>query len=187
MRARPLHYRLCLPLGVALAALAVGCSGGPATPTATSTGLPGAAAPSGSWPYPNGDISNTRVAPDSAISSANVSSLHAAWSFRLTGQPAAGVKDTGSFVAGPVVTAGVVYIQDLDCNVYAVSLASGALKWEYQVNTPEVTGPGPNGVAVAGGVVYGDTPGTVFALSAATGKVLWSDSGLLNGGQVRQF
>jgi outer membrane protein assembly factor BamB len=38
-------------------------------------------------------------------------------------------------------------------------------------------------VAVSGGVVYGDTPYTVFALSATTGKVLWSDSGLLNSGQ----
>ena len=78
---------------------------------------------------------------------------------------------------------GVVYIQDLDCNVYAVSLATGALKWEYQVNTPEKTGPGPNGVAVADGTVYGDTPTTVFALNAATGKTDWVDSSLVNSQQ----
>jgi outer membrane protein assembly factor BamB len=168
---------------VAVAALAAACSSGPPAPTATSTSFSGAAEPSGTWPYPNGDLANTRVAPGSVITSANVSSLREAWSFRLTGTPAAGVKDTGSLVSGPVVAGGVAYIQDLDCDVYAVSLATGKLRWEYQVNTPEVSGPGPNGVAVSGGVVYGDTPSTVFALAAATGKVLWSDPGLLSGGQ----
>jgi outer membrane protein assembly factor BamB len=171
-----------LPLAVTVAALAAGCSGGPAAPTGTSTAFT-AAAPNGSWPYPNGDLANTRVAPGSVITSANVSRLREAWSFKLTGTPAAGVKDTGSFVAGPVVAGGVAYIQDLDCDVYAVSLATGKLKWEYQVNTPEASGPGPNGVAVAGGVVYGDSPYAAFALNAATGKVLWSDSRLLNSGQ----
>ena len=117
------------------------------------------------------------------ISAKNVASLREAWSFTLTGTPAAGVKDTGSLVAGPLVAGGVAYIQDLDCDVYAISLATGKLKWEYSVNTPEVSGPGPNGVAVSGGVVYGTTPYTVFALSARTGKVLWSDPGLLNKGQ----
>jgi alcohol dehydrogenase (cytochrome c) len=183
MRANPIHYRLCLLLGVVVTALAAGCSSDPAAPTATTAAISRAAVPSGSWPYPNGDLANTRVAPASVITSANVSSLREAWSFKLTGTPAAGVKDTGSLVAGPVVADGVAYIQDLDCNVYAVSLATGKLKWEYQVNTPEVSGPGPNGVAVSGGVVYGDTPYTVFALHAATGKVLWSDPGLLNSGQ----
>jgi outer membrane protein assembly factor BamB len=61
-----------------------------------------------------------------------------------------------------------------------VSLATGKLKWEYPVNTPEKTGPGPNGVAVANGTVYGDTPSTVFALNAATGKTDWVDSSLVN-------
>jgi outer membrane protein assembly factor BamB len=37
-------------------------------------------------------------------------------------------------------------------------------------------------VAVAGGTVYGDTSTSVFALSAATGKTIWVDGNLLNGG-----
>ena len=48
---------------------------------------------------------------------------------------------------------------------------------------PEKSGPGPDGVAVSGGVVYGDTSATVFALSARTGKVIWVDKHLLNSGQ----
>jgi outer membrane protein assembly factor BamB len=57
--------------------------------------------------------------------------------------------------------------------VYALDLATGKLRWEYQVNTQELGGPGPDGVAVADGRVYGDGPHTAFALSAATGKPLW--------------
>ncbi len=88
-----------------------------------------------------------------------------------------------SLTSNPVVVNGTVYIQDQECNVYALALATGTLTWEHQVNVPEKTGPGPNGVAVAGGVVYGDTPTSVFALNAATGKKIWEDDHLLNNGQ----
>jgi hypothetical protein len=91
----------------------------------------------------------------------------------------------GSLTAPPVVADGVVYLQDEDANVYALALATGKLKWEYQVNLPEKSGPGPDGVAVAGGAVYGDTSTSVFALSAATGKTIWVDRHLLNSGQGR--
>jgi outer membrane protein assembly factor BamB len=82
-----------------------------------------------------------------------------------------------------VVVDGTVYLQDLDANVYAIALATGKLRWEHQVNAPEVTGPGPDGVAVANGVVYGDAPSSVFALNASTGAVIWSDNSLLGSGQ----
>src|SRR5215469_6973818 len=159
---------------VAATSLVAACGSGQATPA--NTVFRGVTTPSGSWPYPNGDLANTRDAAGSVITSSNVSKLREAWTFKLSGTAAAGVKDTGSFAAAPVVVNGVVYIQDLDCNVYALSVATGAVKWEYQVNLPEQTGPGPNGVAVANGVVYGDTPNTVFALSASTGKIIWANT-----------
>lgn len=183
MTAKPMHRWACLPLLAAVAALAAGCTGGPVATTTTAGAVSGASAPSGSWPYPDADLANTRVAPGSVISSADVASLREAWSFPLTGTGAASVSGTGSLVAAPVVVGGTVYIQDLHCNVYAISLATGKLRWEYQVNIPEVSGPGPNGVAVSGGVVYATSPHEVYALSATTGKVLWSDTGLLNSGQ----
>jgi len=168
----------------ALALLVAGCTSSQSSqPPSSTTTFAGAAAPAGSWAYPNGDLSNTRDAAGSSISSANVSQLREAWSFKLAGTAAQGVDDAGSFAANPVVVNGVVYIQDLDANVYAVSLATGKLKWEYQVNIPEKSGPGPDGVAVANGVVYGDTSSSVFALKAATGSVLWNDTSLLNSGQ----
>ena len=76
-----------------------------------------------------------------------------------------------------------MYLQDEDANVYALALATGKLKWEYQVNLPEKSGPGPDGVAVADGTVYGDSSTSVFALNAATGKAIWVDGSLLNSGQ----
>jgi alcohol dehydrogenase (cytochrome c) len=164
---------------VSIAMLAAACSGS-ATPVTTA--FRGAAVPIGSWPYPNGDLANTRGAPDSAISAANVSRLREAWTFKLAGTAAAGVA-VGSLTAPPVVADGVVYLQDEDANVYALALATGKLKWEYQVNLPEKSGPGPDGVAVAGGAVYGDTSTSVFALSAATGKTIWVDDHLLISGQ----
>jgi outer membrane protein assembly factor BamB len=172
----------------AVALLAAGCSSASSSSSsAQSTGVTstfaGAAAPSGSWPYPNGDLANTRDATGSTITSANVSQLKEAWTFKLAGQGATNVEGAGSLAANPVVADGVVYMQDLECNVYAISLATGKLKWEYQVNTPVKTGPGPDGVAVADGRVYGETPTAAFALNAATGKPAWTDSSLLSSGQ----
>jgi outer membrane protein assembly factor BamB len=85
--------------------------------------------------------------------------------------------------ANPIVQNGVVYIQDLDSNVYALALATGKLDWEYQCNQPEKSGPGPNGVAVAAGKVYGLTPTAAFALNATTGGTVWVNGDLLNSGQ----
>jgi outer membrane protein assembly factor BamB len=112
-----------------------------------------------------------------------VSGLREAWTFKLTGTAAEGVSYAGSLTAAPIVADGVVYLQDEDANVYALALATGQLKWEYQVNDPETSGPGPDGVAVSGGAVFGDTSTTAFALNAATGKTLWVNDHLLSSEQ----
>lgn len=171
-------------LGALVALLAAACASA-SKPTAidlasATTTSPKAAPPSGSWPYPNADLANTRQAPNSVISSANVSQLQQAWTFRITSKPDGGV---GALAMSPVVVDGVVYIQDMQANVYALDLATGKLRWEHKFNTQELGGPGPDGVAVADGRVYGDTPHTAFALSAATGKPVWVDRSLLTSGQ----
>jgi outer membrane protein assembly factor BamB len=138
---------------------------------------------SAAWPDPNGDLANTRDATSSTISTANVSRLKQAWSFKLTGTAAKTVQAYGSLTAAPIVTGGVVYIQDLHSDVYAISLQTGKLRWEYRCDQPELSGPGPNGVAVANGRVYGLTPTAAFALDAATGQPAWTDAHLLRAGQ----
>ncbi len=144
-----------------------------------------AAGGSGSWPYTNADFANTRDASGSTISSTNVSRLAQVWAFRLTGKAAAGVLTFGSLIASPIVQNGVVYLQDLDSNVYALAVATGKLWWEYRCNQPERSGPGPNAVAVAvaDGTVYGLTSMAAFALSATTGRMIWVNSDLLRKGQ----
>jgi outer membrane protein assembly factor BamB len=164
---------------------AAACATAPSKPATSTSAVPPAA--SGTWPYPNGDLANTRNAPGSTISSANASKLAQAWTFNLPNAPTCaqlcGVQGYGFLAANPIVSDGVVYIQDLSSNVYALALASGTLKWEYQANAPETSGPGPNGVAVVDGSVYGTTPTSAFALSAATGHTIWVGSHLLSKGQ----
>ncbi|MGA8208438.1 MAG: PQQ-binding-like beta-propeller repeat protein, partial [Candidatus Dormiibacterota bacterium] len=139
--------------------------------------------PSGSWPYPNGDLANTRDATGAVISSANVSDLKEAWTFNLTGKGATSVLDAGSLTSVPIVVNGVVYIQDQESNVYALDLSTGKLRWEYRLNQALLSGPGPNGVAVVNGIVFGAAPTTVFALNADTGRPVWIDRHLLKKGQ----
>jgi alcohol dehydrogenase (cytochrome c) len=177
--------RIGLSLVAVVAALLTGAWTSSSTLTTThaqsaTTTNPSASTPSGSWPFPNADIDNTRQAPGSVISAANVSQLQPAWTFPITSKPDGG---TGALAMSPVVVSGVVYIQDMQANVYALDLATGKLKWEHKFNTTELGGPGPDGVAVTNGRVYGDTPYTAFALSAATGKPVWVDRHLLTKSQ----
>ncbi len=62
-------------------------------------------------------------------------------------------------------------MQDMESNVFALDLESGSLRWSHRFYD---TNPGPNGVVVSGGRVYGATDTSAFALSARTGRLLWS-------------
>jgi glucose dehydrogenase len=185
----PRSIPLTAALTVVAGLLLVACGGQSAAASAgcktvTTHAATGQTATSaGAWTYSNGDLANTRDATGSTISKANVSRLAQAWTFRLTGKAAIGVRPYGALTANPIVQNGVVYLQDLDSDVFALALATGKLEWEYQCNQPEKSGPGPNGVAVAGGRVYGLTPTAAFALNAATGQTAWVDSDLLGEGQ----
>ncbi|MGC2486815.1 MAG: PQQ-binding-like beta-propeller repeat protein [Acidimicrobiales bacterium] len=164
--------------------LACGASIGVLLASLTVTNAPTSAtsAPA-AWAYPNGDLANTRNATTSTIDLANVAHLKKAWSFDLTGKATASVGGYGTLAANPIIQNGVVYMQDLHSNVYALSLSSGHLLWEHTFNKPELSGPGPNGVAVANGTVYGETPDVAFALDTRNGHLVWSDAHLLKKGQ----
>src|SRR3954453_12887937 len=129
----------------------------------------GAGARNDAWPLPNHDLASTRAMTASAIGRSNVRSLRVAWRFRLHLPPV----DSGAVTATPVVDGGRVYLQDMRSNVYALELESGRLLWRHSFGD---TNPGPNGVAVAGGSVYGATDTTRFALSASDGRLLWTQN-----------
>jgi outer membrane protein assembly factor BamB len=115
--------------------------------------------------YPNTDTSNTRDV-GGPIDSANVSQLGVAWTLPLTAK-----SEYGSYSSAPIVANGVVYSQDLDSNVQAVSLKTGKVIWTKTFNSPDQ---GPNGLVVQGGMVFGATTDAAFALSEKTGEQLWS-------------
>jgi len=112
-------------------------------------------------------LANTRDVA-SAITSADVSKLGVAWTVPLTMSTA---HTDGAYATTPVIVNGVVYVQDLDSDVMAISLASGKVLWTHDYNSPNG---GPDGVSVAGGVVYAATNHAAVALDAATGAQLWS-------------
>jgi alcohol dehydrogenase (cytochrome c) len=128
----------------------------------TGTGRPAAG-----WTQPDADLASTRDVA-SAITSTNVSKLGVAWTVPLTMSTA---HTDGAYATTPVIVNGVVYVQDLDSDVMAISMATGKVLWTHDYNSPNG---GPDGVNVAGGVVYAATAKSAVALDAATGAQLWS-------------
>jgi alcohol dehydrogenase (cytochrome c) len=123
--------------------------------------------PAAGWTLPGADLANTRDVA-SAITSANVSKLGVAWTVPLT---ISTTRTDGAYAATPVIVNGVVYVQDLESDVMAISLATGKVLWRHDYNSPNG---GPDGVTVTGGVVYAATNSAAVALDAATGAQLWS-------------
>jgi len=123
------------------------------------------------WTLPGGNLANTRDVA-SPITSSDVATLGVAWCVPVesTGVThAAGLAN--GYTTTPVVVNGVVYTQDQESNVMAIRLATGKVLWTHNYNS--LNG-GPDGVNVVGGTVYAATDSAAVALSAATGRQLWS-------------
>ena len=117
------------------------------------------------WALPDLDAANTR-AVGGPISAATVGRLRFAWHAPLYAKDAF----DGGMSGTPLVVGPVVYLQDMRSNVEARSLRTGILLWRRAYNDPSA---GPNGVAYAGGVIYGATESFAFALDARTGRQRW--------------
>ena len=165
-------------LAVAAGLVAGGCSSSGSSPgamacpskpgtavTGTAPAATGRSAPG--WTQPGADLANTRDVA-SAITSTDVSKLGVTWAVPLTISTA---HSAGTYATTPVIVNGVVYVQDLESNVMAISLAAGKVLWTHDYNSPNG---GPDGVSVAGGVVYAANNHAAVALDAATGAQLWS-------------
>jgi len=171
-------------LAVAASLAAGGCASS-AKPSAASCSAPRAAAGqaasapaappnpavAAAWTLPGGNLANTRDVA-SPITSSDVATLGVAWCVPVesTGVThAAGLAN--GYTTTPVVVNGVVYTQDQESNVMAIRLATGKVLWTHNYNS--LNG-GPDGVNVVGGTVYAATDSAAVALSAATGRQLWS-------------
>ena len=102
----------------------------------------------------------------SALEAATVGRLNVRWRFRIPGPDTFSGVDT----AAPVVDGETVYLQDMDSDVFALDRETGHVLWRTRFHRRS---PGPNGVVVAGGRVYGNTDRSTFALDAATGALVW--------------
>jgi outer membrane protein assembly factor BamB len=114
--------------------------------------------------YPGVDAVNSREA-EGTIDSSNVAELEPAWNLPLTAQ-----STYGAHSSSPVIVNGVIYSQDLQSNVQAISLDSGEVLWTKKYEEPSE---GPNGVVVAGAMVFGATAKEAFGLDQETGKEAW--------------
>jgi outer membrane protein assembly factor BamB len=141
---------------LAAAALVAGCGGGSSSGEEVSFNGTG---------YPNGDAANTRNA-GGPIKGSTVNELEVAWSNPINAESA-----FGSYASSPILSKGVVYSQDLASNVQAIEASSGDVLWTKKYELPDH---GPNGVVVQGGMVFGATPTSAFALDQETGKQVWS-------------
>lgn len=120
------------------------------------------------WPLPNKDYRNTRATFDSNISSKNAANLKEAWSF-----PIPGISAFGAAASNPIIIGERIFLQDLQCNVFALDLQTGVTIWSKFYNATNVLG--PNGPAVGWGKVFiAKDLYNVTALDADTGKEIWS-------------
>ena len=115
---------------------------------------------------PNARITGSRAAIGSEIRAGNVASLRPVWRYPFPGR----ASFSGIAAATPIVRQGAVFVQDLNSNVQALSLADGHPLWRARFARPS---DGPNGVTTASGMVFGNTDESTFALDARTGRVVW--------------
>jgi outer membrane protein assembly factor BamB len=155
-------------LGAAAASLLVvfvlavaGLGTGAASPIPRQPVPPEAAASTSEWPYPDHDLSNSRLAVGSPITASNISRLAPAWS----------VAATFGLPTSPIVVGHSVFVEDEAGEVFEIDLRSGRVLWKSAPNGFSI---GPDGVAVGWGKVFGVSPTAAFALDESTGRELWS-------------
>jgi quinohemoprotein ethanol dehydrogenase len=127
----------------------------------------------GNWAGYGRGFSATHYSPLADINDKNVSQLGLVWSMDLP---------TGTTHGAPLEVDGVVYITTGYSVIHAIDALTGKELWSYDPNVTAVAGDklrtawGLRGFSFWNHKVYAGTQdGRLFALDAATGKVVWSD------------
>ena len=134
------------------------------------------AAPTSSWPTNGGNLYNQRYSPLTAINRGNVAQLKGVWRARLRGS---GTAPQYSGFAAPLVYDGIAYVSTGANDVFALSIESGEILWQYEAKLdPNITsvccGWNNKGVAISEDNVFvGQLDGKLLALDRKTGKVAW--------------
>lgn len=119
------------------------------------------------WPTAQGSLAGHRAAAASPINAANVDRLAVAWRFPLTA-----MGGYGAMTANPLVAGATVYVQDMECNIFALDRESGAVRWQRDYGVPTA---GANGAALGYGLLFASIglQAEALALDAATGEEVW--------------
>jgi alcohol dehydrogenase (cytochrome c) len=135
------------------------------------------AQPKDRWITNGGSTMNQRYSPLDEIDTSNVGDLKGVWRTHLRGSATAAKY---SAEAQPLVYEGVIYVPTGADDVFAVSVATGQILWQYEANLDQkintvCCGWLSRGVALGDGKVYlGQLDGSLVALDQKTGKVVWS-------------
>src|SRR6187401_902396 len=133
--------------------------------------------PTTSWPTNGGNLYNQRYSPLKALDRTNVAQLKGVWRTRLRGS---GTPPQYSGFAAPLVHDGVAYVSTGANDVFALSIDTGEILWQYEAKLdPNITsvccGWNNKGVAISEDKVFiGRLDGRLVALDRATGAVAWS-------------
>jgi alcohol dehydrogenase (cytochrome c) len=123
------------------------------------------------WLTYSGSLDGRRYTPLMEITSENVSRLRLRW-IRQFGTSEPKSEST------PIVVGGVIFMTQPPCDVFALDVRSGELRWQYKPSLPSKlaleAGKVNRGLAVLGNVLYlSGLDGFLVALDATNGKVIW--------------
>jgi len=132
--------------------------------------------PTTSWPTNGGNLFNQRYSPLKQLNRDNVKELKAVWRASLNGS---GLDPKHSGQAQMLEYEGVLYVVTGNDDVFAISVDTGAVLWEYKSsmdagNVFVCCGWAARGVGMGDGRIYvGQLDNKVVALDQKTGKVVW--------------
>ncbi len=141
------------------------------------------AAPNTDWAgYEHGPAHSSAAFNDTAITVANVPSLHVAWSFTAGASTQAGAPGP-KFDSSPTVVGGHVYIGSRTGIFYNLDATTGAVVWKKQLDFGSATVCSAKGIVGTATVAADPVSGTLtvyaagshylYALNAATGAQVW--------------
>jgi len=123
------------------------------------------------WLTYSGSLDGRRYTPLTEVNSGNVSRLRVRW-IRQFGTSEPKSEST------PIVVGGVIFMTEPPCNVIALDVRSGQLRWQYRPSLPNKlpleAGMVNRGLAVLGNVLFlSGLDGFLVAINATNGNVIW--------------
>jgi quinohemoprotein ethanol dehydrogenase len=172
-----LFFSAALSAGVAALLVASGHAqpkrGGGHDFSAASLAVP----PTTNWPTNGGNLYNQRYSALTGINRGNVAQLKGVWRARLGGS---GTAPQYSGEAQPIVHDRFAYVSTGADDVFALSIDTGEIRWQYAANLDRqissvCCGWTNRGVAISEDKVFlGRLDGQLVALDRATGTLVWS-------------